>query len=920
MTHFSYLAECLSITVLGVGALVSPVLADFNQGKEESVKAPQEISTYDASKQDHSVNAIKSTLEQEADNVFRVGLQHYHIGNFRSAINTWQQSLDLYDQSGNLLGESIVFTSLSLAYKALGDEVRAIELHDHALDKALEGGSVNGGEAAFNALGIAYYYLNDNEISAEILLEILENSNFSKDENLKKGLVLGTLGYIHNTLNKYETAIVFHLQALEVARQENTIGGEGIVLNNLGLAYLFQSEYEEAIQTQLEALGKAREVSNKDGEMRTLRQLGYSYDALGQYDTSIDYYGQALEISRRLGDKESQGIILSSMGESYYFLDDYQRAWARYNEALTISREIINRNQEAIILGGLGDLYKLKGDEDLAIQHYQESLELAIEINNPSARINALIGMAGAYLSLGKYQDAIGLYEEALTFNRALEIPEVSTEVTISFNLGLVAFLRREFEKSEHFFNLFSKAFESILDRNQSDKNQLSLIDSKINAYVLWQRTLLEQGQIKAALAISEQSRAQALKLQMLHTLSDEQFSDWGASITIETMQQIAADQNATLVNYTVSRSGKVLIWVIQPDKSITFHPGNYATSSEEIALLPTLSDGRGPKQPNTALQELVRGSSNYTEIEDLNLILEKLYNALIAPIDDVLPINEDDLVIFIPHQDLFQVPFAALRNPDTDEYLIQNHTISTAPSILSLALTEARQAEIEGKGTGALIVGNPTLADKLADIHNLAPLPGAEIEAQQIATLLNASPENILLREAATKAAVTERLHTAKYVHLATHGLLLDTPAYSTIPGLLALAPSTTDKLGEFTAQEIIELTQAQKLVADLVVLSACSTGQGQITSDGTYGLSRAFLTSGTPSLIVSLWDVSDRTTQLLMTEFYSHLIGTNEQDPLGKAQALRQAMLTIMEHDRGQYRKDPRYWAAFTLIGQPD
>lgn len=99
--------------------------------------------------------------------------------------------------------------------------------------------------------------------------------------------------------------------------------------------------------------------------------------------------------------------------------------------------------------------------------------------------------------------------------------------------------------------------------------------------------------------------------------------------------------------------------------------------------------------------------------------------------------------------------------------------------------------------------------------------------------------------------------------------------------------------------------------LRADLVVLSACGTGRGNITGDGVIGLSRSLMAAGVPSIVVSLWAVEDRATAELMREFYRQW--QNPDNPMDKAQALRQAMLTTMET-----RPNPRLWAAFTLIGE--
>ena len=98
--------------------------------------------------------------------------------------------------------------------------------------------------------------------------------------------------------------------------------------------------------------------------------------------------------------------------------------------------------------------------------------------------------------------------------------------------------------------------------------------------------------------------------------------------------------------------------------------------------------------------------------------------------------------------------------------------------------------------------------------------------------------------------------------------------------------------------------------LNAELVVLSACNTGQGRITGDGVIGLSRFLISAGVPSVIVSLWTVPDAPTVSLMQEFYQNL-----QNNPDKAQALRQAMLTTRAKP-----PHPRDWAAFTLIGEAE
>lgn len=238
----------------------------------------------------------------------------------------------------------------------------------------------------------------------------------------------------------------------------------------------------------------------------------------------------------------------------------------------------------------------------------------------------------------------------------------------------------------------------------------------------------------------------------------------------------------------------------------------------------------------------------------------------------------------------MFLVPFAALRDTN-NKYLIEKHTILSAPSIQVLDLTYKRKKSLAGVAKDILVVGNPTSPQKLS------PLPGAEEEAKNIARLLNIKP---LIGNAATETEVIQKLPQAKIIHLATYGLQKDSTGKDT--GVIVLAASNKDD-GLLTAAEIQKL----RLNAELVVLSGGNTALGKITGDGVIGLQRSFLSAGVPNVISSLWCPPDKPTAKLMTEFYRQYRVKNNP-----AQALRQAMLKMMKEN-----PNPKNWAAFTLTG---
>jgi CHAT domain-containing protein len=480
------------------------------------------------------------------------------------------------------------------------------------------------------------------------------------------------------------------------------------------------------------------------------------------------------------------------------------------------------------------------------------------------------------------------------------------------------AFLKYgNFEESEKFLRLGMEAREALRGKvGSNDAYKVSIFDLQVDTYQLLQQALVAQNKTDEALEIAERGRARALVELLSRRFSPNQTEV--SPITapkLEEIKQIAKTQNATLVEYSIiveqlpgnqdTSESELYIWVIQPTGEVTFRRSNLKPlwQTQKLSLKQLVTSSR---------QSIgVRGRSsievvplNSSEIENQ---LKQLHKILIDPIADLLPSDPNAHVIFMPQGELFLVPFPALQDAN-GKYLIEKHTILTAPAIQVLDLTQKQRVKVQqANPKGLVVVGNPTMPKVTIKIgeppEQLNPLPAAENEAITIAKLLNTKA---LTGNQATKKAILSQLPQARIIHLATHGLLDDFKGLG-VPGAIALAPSGNDN-GLLTADEILDL----KLNAELVVLSACDTGRGRITGDGVIGLSRSLITAGVPSIIVSLWSVPDAPTASLMTEFYRNW----QEKKLDKAQALRQAMLTTMKN----HPNNPKDWAAFTLIGEAE
>ena len=753
---------------------------------------------------------------------------------------------------------------------------------------------------AFCLLSVAFYIPRYSQLP--VVAGAIEASEAEGDRLFRLGGQQYQTGQFPAALNSWQQALQIY-RALKNHRQR-----EVWTLGFLGGAYHSLGNYAQAIEYSQLSLAIAREIKHRQGESLALRNLGIIYHSLGNYAQALEYSQQWLAIAREIKDSDMEGSAMSILGIIYRSLGDSAQAIDYSQQSLAIARKIKDRAGEAAPLGNLGLVYRSLGDYTKAIEYAKQSLVIAREIKDPLGEGAELGNLGVAYIYLGNYAKAIEYAQQQLALAR--KIQDRQGEGWALNNLG-VAFLRagKPTEAEKMLVNGI-QVWESMRQMlGSNDANKVSIFEGQAATYRLLQQVKVAQNNQIAALEIAERGRARAFVDLLTQGLSSGSTNRVIASApNRKQIRQIAKAQNATLVEYSiiyddfqiqgkpVGRESALYIWVIKPTREITFH---------QVDLKPLW------QKHNASLTSLIVGNQEFLGVRSRSSFgstqpqpdLPTLHQLLIDPIASLLPKDPNAHVIFIPQGSLFQVPFPALQDAN-GTYLIEKHTILTAPSIQVLDLTRQQRQKLAQKqshsGT-ALVLGNPTMPSVSSypgePKQQLSPLPGAEAEAIAIAPLLNTQA---ITGAQGTKAQSTQKMPQASIIHLATHGLLDDVNG---LGSAIALAPSGKDD-GLLTAEEIFDM----KLQANLVVLSACNTGFGRITGDGVIGLSRALISAGVPSVIVSLWAVPDAPTSELMQSFYQNL-----QNNPDKAQALRQAMLATMKTHPG-----PRNWAAFTLIGE--
>ena len=385
-------------------------------------------------------------------------------------------------------------------------------------------------------------------------------------------------------------------------------------------------------------------------------------------------------------------------------------------------------------------------------------------------------------------------------------------------------------------------------------------------------------------------------------------------SATTADLTATATRLHSTLLLYWVA-DDKIYEWVLAANGTVSSASVSVPRSKLTALIRATsaFADDAAARGPTAR----TRGDQAIPLVMKPQAAWRELYDLLILPVASHLPAAAGSRLTIVPHGPLIDVPFAALRDAQ-GRYLLERYAIHSLTAGAMLEYTKTR-GDANPRAGSMLLVADPAQPPKIAGEPPLPRLPGANAEVREIAKLLPAARTMLLADAAATEPKVLAAAANRSVLHFATHAIVRDADPLSSF---LALGREGAAS-GQLTAQKIYDL----RLDANLVVLSACRSGEGVPNGDGIAALARAFFYAGTSSLIVSLWDIADEPSNRLLPAFYREwLKGTD------KARALRAAQLQLIADLRAGRVKvstpagdivvpeDPAFWAGFVLLGEPD
>lgn len=678
------------------------------------------------------------------------------------------------------------------------------------------------------------------------------------------------------------------------------------------------SSYEQA-----QSYGRNSFKTNKLFEVKIFFGLGNSYALLKEFKTALKYHLNASKLIENIPNQnELNSLILHAKAKEYIELKKHKEAIKALEEALSISiyekGELDPKTVEMNCL--LAILQQNKVTFKTSLKSYKLLYgKNSLEVANLYVNIAKQKSLKKNYKeALEKYQYAIQIYREKLPF-----LHEKIYETYYK-----MALVEKNLKHHKEYFNNALDAFDSFYEnqniifstltskekRDYIQKNSIFITElfqacktnapkKLFNRWINYKRKLYEEENALSRLSVQgeDEKNIQQLKLykKKLAQTYQELHVDIPLTKILKTkITKLERSLSLTLF-YTKEKhrtlNHKKLSQVLKSKElyidfaKIVDNYYLFIINSESKVTLEKISNKKSKEIDNLVkyFQEDIN-KNNHLKKKDFQYLMGKLYEIIFNKVS----LNGITSLIVSPDSSLNLIPFETLFDQTTKQYLIEKLTISYIPSGREL-LEQEEQEELREK----------FVIFAKSDFLNYQDLNNLKYTIEESNKIKNIYPTASLFQEEQASKTNLFHINRPKILHLSTHGTynkkdqefnpMLNTFIYLDKP-ISGLELSTLNLKG-----------------TELVVLSACQTGVGEVeNAEGVSSMAKALLEAGAKNTLVSLWVIEDKVTSRLMELFYEKI-----KKGLSYKIALQQAKLSLLKESDAQ---EPYLWAPMILIGK--
>jgi CHAT domain-containing protein/tetratricopeptide (TPR) repeat protein len=798
--------------------------------------------------------------------------------------------------------------------------------------------------------------------SAEKLCAIVEEEKGSGHQGV--GVCLNVLGGLYNSFGDYEKAEIKLKSALEINKKLGDRDRAQYAASSglLAKVYMNKGEYRQAEPFAKEALEIREQVQGGDHFMgsTSLNTLGEIYLYLHEFNKAEPLLLRAIEIRKKHDNTHSLVISLNNLCRLYYNAGYYKSAEQLGNTTLELGEISLGRNHPhlAETLNLMGKITAAEGRFQEAFQYMKRAQDIDFESID---HMKGFTSEAQKLKFMQKSQEDLYVFL-TLILRELHDSPEALREGmnTVLRRKGIILDVQKQFQRALITGGEWTIAKFNRLSEVRSHLTKLAFSgpgQKTLDAYNK-EISLLRDEKETLEIQLSSNNLSYLVYLKKVDANCENvaaRLKEDGDSALVELVK-------VSLYNFD-RKSDK--LWDAD-------HYFAFILTADNPYDLRMVDLGRADTVDSLIYRlKKIIFKTGHRERKNVTLLASRIYKTVFLPIEKEL--GDRQRIYLSPDGNLNLIPFEIFYNPDSG-FLIEEYTFNYVSSGRDLR----GYGETKKKGSKALLMGDPdfdvktekkasvaaktaeyeirpeTIAKRSVLIRDLRfdRLPGTREEVRSIQSLLGADRVEIYTGPDATEE-VLRIMKTPRVLHLATHGFFLKDIEFNPLKNPsskrgLSIAKKNQKDLsvqrikienplmqsgfvlagannslkssgsgnfdGVVTAEKILGLNL---MGTDMVVLSACNTGIGEVKrGEGVFGLRRAFTQAGAKSLVMSMWSVPDKETKELMVEFYKNILSGK----MNRCQALRQAALKELKIVKERYGfPNPFFWGAFVFMGEP-
>jgi len=770
-------------------------------------------------------------------------------------------------------GKALCYVMLGDVEMTLGNSLKAGEHHHQSLELSRECGDRDTEAKALYGLGCYYWELGDYEQALEYARHALDLIEDTPDRWSTAGKALNLLSLIYAALSQWDDALLYGDRAIELAENEDNQRSLAITLNNRTVQLTELGLLDDVKPIMERALALVIEKGPLRQEALIRRNMGMYLLNTALDDEDVDaaiiFFQESLEISLRIEAVSPEALTCSSLGYAYVRKEKIADAEEQFRRAVELYRGIGAIADQADSLVDLGNLLRFNCNalED-ALNCYTEAITLTEQVRSKLKRETHRIGLSEA--GTEPYQQAIttllelGRVDEAYHYLERARSKSLLELLAGQFNVDGDD---EAFKKTAELAKRIDELRHALDEIQKADEN------GTFDEYEETTRRASMRGEIQQGL---EQEEQQFVKLcEELQRVSPERHGLVAVQATDSVAVQAILPVDTALVEL-YQTDGQLLIFVIRSDHPTKVIEIELTADDAAEMVFPYIMALRDPDTLNVMSHDYLRS---------VRQPASRLYGTVFGPLEEIL--DGVQRLVIVPHLFWHYLPFHALYDGNSKQFLLDRFEISYVPSASALVICRGKQRH---KRDSALVL-----------CRNDGDLPHVEAEGIAIGKVFDHSS---IFHGSEAVLGKADSQTDPDVIHCACHGYF--DPNQPFLSGI-AIPPNK-----EMDRPTMLMDLMRMRLESSLVTLSACDTGLSRISNaDELVGLSRSFFGAGAAALLLSLWNVADSSTAYLMENFYWHYVANRQT----KGRALQLAMQAVRA--KPEYAH-PYYWAPFVVMGE--